>query len=77
LLPTAAAHIASLAPEGRRGQYLGAYSMTFSVALMVGPWLGAAVLSRFGAATLWLAALVCGLSAAWITWNVSPGKAGR
>jgi MFS family permease len=77
VLPTAAAHIAHLAPEGRRGPYLGAYSLTFSVALMVGPWLGAAVLAQFGAATLWLATLVCGLCAAWITWNVSPGRAGR
>lgn len=76
-LPTAAAHIAGEAPEGRRGQYLGAYSMTFSVALMVGPWAGAIVLGRFGAMTLWLAMLVCGLCAAWITWAVSPGKGSR
>ena len=76
-LPTAAAHIASEAPEGRRGQYLGAYSMTFSVALMVGPWAGAIALGRFGATTLWLATLACGLCAAWITWAVSPGKAFR
>lgn len=73
-LPTAAAHIASEAPEGRRGQYLGAYSMTFSVAMMMGPWAGAIALGRFGATTLWLAMLACGLCAASITWAVSPGR---
>jgi MFS family permease len=76
-LPTAAAHIASEAPEGRRGQYLGAYSMTYSVALMIGPWAGAVALDRFGATSLWLAMPVCGLCAAWITWAASPGKAMR
>lgn len=76
-LPSAAAHIASEAPDGRRGQYLGAYSMTFSVAMMVGPWAGAVMLGRFGATTLWLTMLACGLVAAWTMWAVSPGKGSR
>ncbi len=76
-LPSAAAHIAGEAPDGRRGQYLGAYSMTFSVAMMVGPWAGAVMLGRFGATTLWLAMLACGLAAAWTMWTVSPGKGAR
>jgi MFS family permease len=74
VLPTAAAHAAAEAPEGRRGQYLGAYAMTFSLALMTGPWMGAVMLGRWGATTLWTATLVCGLAAAWTIWAVSPGK---
>jgi hypothetical protein len=51
--------------------------MTFSIALMTGPWAGAAVLERLGASTLWIGALVTALAGAWITWSVSPGGGAR
>jgi MFS family permease len=62
--PTATAHVAELAPPGRTGEYMGAFSGTFSLALIVGPWLGVALLDRIGAPAMWSAMFVCGLAAA-------------
>lgn len=62
--PTATAHVAHLAPEGRTGEYMGAFSSTFSLALIVGPWVGATLLDRIGGPRTWLVMLACGLLAA-------------
>jgi len=62
--PTATAHVAELAPPGRIGEYMGAFAGTFSLALIVGPWLGVALLDRIGAPAMWSAMFVCGLAAA-------------
>jgi MFS family permease len=62
--PTAAAYVAELAPEGRRGEYMGAFSSTFSLALIVGPWAGVALLDRFSGPVVWIASLLCGVIAA-------------
>jgi MFS family permease len=62
--PTAAAYVAELAPDGRRGEYMGAFSSTFSLALIVGPWAGVAILDRFGGPVVWGVTLLCGLIAA-------------
>lgn len=62
--PTATAHVAHLAPEGRTGEYMGAFASTFSLALIVGPWLGATLLDRIGGPKTWLVMLVVGLLAA-------------
>ena len=42
--------VAELAPAGRTGEYMGTFASTFSLALIVGPWLGVALLDRFGCA---------------------------
>jgi MFS family permease len=60
-IPASGAYAAAIAPPGRSGAYAGAYSSTFSLALLVGPWAGTAALDRFGGAVLWSAALVIGL----------------
>jgi predicted MFS family arabinose efflux permease len=62
--PTGTAFVAEIAPEGRRGEYMGAFSSTFSLALIFGPWAGAALLDRFGGPITWIAVLACGLLAA-------------
>jgi predicted MFS family arabinose efflux permease len=62
--PTGTAYVAELAPAGRTGEYMGAFSSTFSLALVVGPWAGAALLDRFGGAVTWSATFACGLCAA-------------
>ena len=43
---------------------MGAFSATFSLALIVGPWAGAALLDHFGGPVIWTSALVCGLASA-------------
>jgi predicted MFS family arabinose efflux permease len=68
LLPTATTYVAEISPPRRRGQYMGVYTMTFSIAFTLGPWLGTAVMDRFGPTTLWVCALGFGcLSAAMMT----------
>jgi predicted MFS family arabinose efflux permease len=65
LLPGSSAYAAEIAPADRRGEYMGLYVMSFSMAFTVGPWLGAEVYERFGGNVLWSAAFLCGcLSAA-------------
>jgi MFS family permease len=65
LLPTSSAYAAEIAPAERRGSYMGLYTMSFSVAFAVGPWLGTLTLDRHGPAVLWGAAFLLGcLSAA-------------
>jgi predicted MFS family arabinose efflux permease len=62
--PTAISFVAELAPLGRTGEYMGAFWSTFSLAFVVGPWAGAALLDHFGPRTMWSVTLVCGLAAA-------------
>jgi MFS family permease len=65
--PTSTAYVAHLAPPGRAGEYMGAFASTFSLALIVGPWLGATMLDRLGAQATWAAMLAIGLVAAVLT----------
>jgi MFS family permease len=60
LLPGSAAYAAEIAPEGRRGEYMGVYTMSFSIAFSLGPWLGASILQSWGPHALWGTAFVSG-----------------
>jgi MFS family permease len=60
LLPGSAAYAAEIAPGGRRGEYMGLYTMSFNIAFAFGPWAGASILQRWGAQALWGAAFVSG-----------------
>jgi MFS family permease len=65
LLPGMGAYVAELAPKGKRGAYLGLYTMSFGFCFSLGPWLGTLVLDRLGAPVLWTGAFALGaLSAA-------------
>ena len=54
LFPAMAAYLGDIAPPARRGAYMGAYSMSLSLALTLGPWLGTQILAVAGPARLWL-----------------------
>jgi predicted MFS family arabinose efflux permease len=43
LMPGSSAYAAEIAPPGRRGEYMGMYTMSFNIAFAVGPWLGASI----------------------------------
>jgi MFS family permease len=43
-----------LAPPSRRGEYMGLFQMSFSLAFLVGPALGVFVLEKSGPAALWV-----------------------
>ena len=62
--PASAAYATDIAPEARRGEYSGLYTMVFSIAFGVGPWAGTVVLERAGARVLWGLTFLLGLLAA-------------
>ena len=64
VFPVGTAYVADLAPPGRSGEYMGAYSTMFSLAMVVGPWAGTAALDRFGSLATWGGVFTCGLLAA-------------
>jgi len=59
--PVGTAYVADIAPPGRNGEYMGAFSSTISLSMVVGPWAGAAALDHFGSSVTWTAVFVCGL----------------
>jgi MFS family permease len=64
LFPQAAAYVAEIAPPARRGAYMGAYTLAFSVSFSFAPWLGTSAYSHFGAPLLWLGVFIVGLVSA-------------
>lgn len=64
LLPGLAAYVTDVAPAGRRGAYMGAYSLVTWMALIPAPYLGTLLLERQGPGTLWAAAFAVGAAAA-------------
>ncbi|MBN2410041.1 MFS transporter [candidate division KSB1 bacterium] len=61
VFPLVAAFIANLAHESNQGKYMGMFSFTFSIALVIGPGLGAWVYDHFGPVILWYGIGVTGL----------------
>ena len=62
--PASAAYATDIAPEARRGEYSGLYTMVFSIAFGLGPWAGTIVLERAGARVLWGLTFLLGAVAA-------------
>jgi predicted MFS family arabinose efflux permease len=64
LFPAMSAHLAEIAPENRRGAYMSAYSMSLSISLTVGPWMGTQLLSLLGPVQVWAVMFALGALAA-------------
>ena len=62
--PASAAYATDIAPDERRGEYSGLYTMVFSLGFAIGPWAGIVVLEREGSRTLWGLTFVLGAIAA-------------
>ena len=77
VFPVGAAQMADFAPAGRSGEYMGAYSSTFSLAMVIGPWAGTAALDRFGSAVTWAGVFACGLVAALVIGATRDGVPAR
>lgn len=60
LLPAMSDYVAVIAPENRRGEYMGLYTTAFSVAFSLGPWMGTLAYDRWGSTALWLACFAVG-----------------
>ena len=54
LVPTSATYAANLAPEDKRGRYLGLYGLHWSVASGIGPVLGGLLNDQLGPRFIWL-----------------------
>jgi len=74
LMPGSSAYAAELAPPERRGEYMGLYTMSFNIAFAVGPWLGASILGKWGATTMWGAAFVSGCISTLLMSRTGPRK---
>ncbi len=58
-LPASAAFVSDIAPREQAGAYMGLYTMGFSVALAIGPWLGTEILENFGSSAVWVGTFLC------------------
>lgn len=75
LLPGSAAYAAEIAPPERRGEYMGLYTMSFSIAFSLGPLAGASILQRWGPHGLWGVAFVSGCIATSLMSRIGEGSA--
>jgi MFS family permease len=75
ILPASAAFVSDISPREQSGAYMGLYTMGFSVALAIGPWLGTQTLERFGSASVWIGTFCCGCITATMVW-LMPVKGG-
>jgi MFS family permease len=68
ILPASAAFVSDISPREQSGAYMGLYTMGFSVALAIGPWLGIQTLEHFGSAAVWIGTFCCGCMTAVMVW---------
>ena len=64
IFPGMADYLTAIAPERRRGEYMGLAQMMMGLAFTLGPWGGLQLLARFGGRVLWLVMLTIGVAAA-------------
>ena len=64
MLPGSSAYVADIAPPRKRGEYMGLYTMSFSLAFSTGPLIGMSVYERHGPRVVWAGALALGLLSA-------------
>ena len=72
LFPAMAAHLGENAPDSLRGTYMGAYSMSLSIALTLGPWMGTQLLGAIGPAGIWSVMFALGALAAALMVYAAP-----
>lgn len=72
--PVSASFASEFSPPNKRGEYMGYFQMTFSIAFSAGPWLGTVVYQNYGSEILWISALITGLLSAVLIFNVKEEK---
>ena len=68
LLPASSAFVSDIAPIKQAGAYMGLYTMGFSVAVAIGPWLGTQILEHYGSDAVWIGTFICGCVTAAMIW---------
>ena len=71
IFPISAAYVSEIAPKKKMGEYMGFYQMTFSIAFMIGPWIGTEILEHFGSVNLWICTFLLGVSSAFMMLKIS------
>jgi len=61
VFPLMAGFIANRATDDNRGKYMGLFSLTFSLAFVLGPAIGGWIYDYYGSIQLWLAAGILGI----------------
>jgi len=74
LLPSMSSWVADVAPDERRGEYMGWYTMSFGLAFAFAPWAGNVVLDRLGPGMLFAGVLGVGIVAAALTGRLDEGR---
>jgi MFS family permease len=74
--PVSQAYVADLAPTHLRGRYQGAWGLTFGLALIIGPVVGAAAYAA-GPTAFWLSCGALGLISALLVLGVTPRRRAR
>jgi predicted MFS family arabinose efflux permease len=64
LFPGMADYLTAIAPERRRGEYMGLAQMMMGLAFTLGPWGGLQILARLGGRALWIVMGAFGLASA-------------
>ncbi len=64
LFPASSSFAAEISPPNRRGEYMGYFQMSFSLAFTLGPWLGTLVYDNLGGKEVWFAAFVVSIISA-------------
>ncbi len=76
ILPASSAYVSDIAPPAQSGAYMGLYTMGFSLAFAIAPWLGTETMERFGSSVLWLGAFFCGCITAIMMWYLRSQEKG-
>lgn len=61
LFPASSTYIAEIAPEDRRGSYMGIYSASANAGLFIGPLAGSFIMNQFSSVSLWIACAIWGI----------------
>lgn len=77
MMPGSSAYAAEIAPAGRGGEYMGLYTMSFSIAFAIAGWIGTNVLDRWGPRTLWSGAFAAGCFSALLMSRIGTGARTR
>jgi MFS family permease len=62
--PASSAYVADIAPEDRRGEYMGLYTMTYGLGYIIAPWMGTQIMHRWGSNHLWITVFFIGIISA-------------
>lgn len=64
--PAVTSYTSAISPPQRRGEYMGYFQMTFSLALMLGPWIGTVILDYAGSTILWIGTFLLSIISAYL-----------